>query len=86
MVYNSCRIVHFTIIIEISTQPKVIDGIIKSGVGRTKWISDSRHLPKMDVYGVGTMLFCSASRPRTTTDLVFTGSARPARMIVEPVV
>jgi len=40
---------------------EVIDGIIKSGVGRTKWISDSRHLPKMDVYGVGTMLFCCAN-------------------------
>ena len=40
---------------------EAIDGIISSGVGRTKWTSTSATLPKLDVYGVGTMLFCMAN-------------------------
>jgi serine/threonine protein kinase len=39
----------------------VIDGIIASGIGKTKWMSTSSKLPKMDVYGVGTMMFCCAN-------------------------
>jgi serine/threonine protein kinase len=40
---------------------EVIDGILKSGGGRVKWQSDSQALPKLDVYGAGTMLFCMAN-------------------------
>jgi len=40
---------------------EAIEGIISSGVGRTKWQSSSAELPKLDVYGVGTMAFCMAN-------------------------
>jgi serine/threonine protein kinase len=37
---------------------EVIQGIIRGGYGRSKWTSDVVSLPKFDVYGAGTMLFC----------------------------
>lgn len=37
---------------------EVIQGILSSGLGRTKWQSTRSELPKLDVYGAGTVLFC----------------------------
>lgn len=37
---------------------EVIQGIIRGGYGRSKWVSDLGSLPKFDVYGAGTMMFC----------------------------
>jgi serine/threonine protein kinase len=49
---------------EIYAPFEVIHGILQNGVGRHKWSSPKASLPKVDVYGVGTMLFCmSNGRP-----------------------
>lgn len=37
---------------------EVIQGIISGGCGRSKWESTQATLPKFDVYGAGTMMYC----------------------------
>jgi serine/threonine protein kinase len=49
---------------EIYAPFEVIHGILQNGVGRHKWSSPKASLPKVDIYGAGTVLFCmSNGRP-----------------------
>merc|ERR1712000_612345 len=49
---------------EIYAPFEVIHGILQKGVGRHKWSSPKTSLPKVDIYGAGTVLFCmSNGRP-----------------------
>ena len=43
---------------EIYCALEVLDGIVNSGLGRRKWQSTKEQLPKFDVYGAGTALYC----------------------------
>jgi serine/threonine protein kinase len=46
---------------EIYCALEAIIGIVDNGVGRNKWKSDKLTLPKVDVYGVGTAMYCMAN-------------------------
>eukprot|EP00744_Colponema_vietnamica_P014248 GILI01019949.1.p1 GENE.GILI01019949.1~~GILI01019949.1.p1 ORF type:complete len:547 (+),score=91.14 GILI01019949.1:44-1684(+) len=43
---------------EIYCALEVLDGIVGSGFGRRKWQTTKDQLPKFDVYGAGTALYC----------------------------
>ena len=43
---------------ELYSSLEALTGILNSGAGKSKWSSTSDMLPKLDVYGCGTMLFC----------------------------
>ena len=43
---------------EIYCSLEVLDGIIGGNSGRQHWVSSKRTLPKLDIHGAGTALFC----------------------------
>ena len=43
---------------EVYCSLEVLSGIVEGGCGTSKWMSTTGSLPKFDVYGVGTVLYC----------------------------